>query len=115
MKNICTVTMLSFRWLKIRWLSSLRSSFSVDRRYIAWNEAIQKVQWNEWFRWESKYEIEEKRRLGEVMHSRFMSQILSNNFWMKLFLLKVVFDRHYMPQHLRKLIQSFLGFQKLPV
>ena len=115
MENICAVAVMSFRWVKVCCLSSLRYSFGVDRRYIAWDEAVQEVQWNEWFRWQTKYDIEERRRLGEVVYSRLMLQILSNNFWMKLFLFKVVLDRHYMPQHLRKLIQSYLGFRKLLV
>ena len=107
--------MMFFRWVKVRCLSSLRCSFGVDRRYIAWDEAVQEVQWNEWFRWQTKYEIEERRRLGEVVYSRLMSQIFNNNLWMKLFLFKVVLDRHYRPQHLRKLIRSYLGFRKLLV
>ena len=64
---------------------------------------------------QTEYEIEERHHLGEVVYSRLMLQIFNNNLWMKLFLFKVVLDRHYMPQHLRKLIQSYLGFRKLLV
>ena len=79
MENICAVVVRFFRWVKVRCLSSLRCSFGVDRRYVAWYEAVQEVQWNEWLCWQTKYDIEERRRLGEVVYSRLMLQIFNNN------------------------------------
>ena len=110
MGNICAqlkLTLLFLRWFRIRCLAVLKMWLSVDRKHIGWDEAIGQEHWNVWFHWYSLYEEEIIRKREKFLCQRLQSQAAITIFFQRQFYLKVVFDRHFVPQCLRKYIHKF--------